>query len=314
MRAPVMAALSDRLDAVADAVPREAPIIYFDVPVHFNIGDLLILAGTETWLKRHGRRVTHRFSVRDYRRFLQSVTEDHVLLFHGGGNMGDLWREHEALRQDVLRRFPRNKAVLLPQTVHFRNAQAAKACGAAYREHADCTVFVRDDTSRRLVEEQMGVACTVAPDMAHVLWHSGALIPQGKGGEGELCIRRTDQEASPGQPFEGIDWHDTLTLNDRILFRLLSRAMHLNRSGAFQRSLMNAWSLLRGQAVARATTLLDRHASILSDRLHAAILGCLLGKEVTIVDNSYGKLSSYFDTWMPGMIPRAGACALDPRL
>lgn len=202
MRAPVMAALSDRLDAVADAVPWEAPIIYFDVPVHFNIGDLLILAGTETWLKRHGRRVTHRFSVRDYRRFLQSVTEDHVLLFHGGGNMGDLWREHEALRQDVLRRFPRNKAVLLPQTVHFRNAQAAKACGAAYREHADCTVFVLDDTSRRLVEEQM----------------------------------------------------------------------------------------------------------------HAAILGCLLGKEVTIVDNSYGKLSSYFDTWMPGMIPRAGACALDPRL
>jgi len=140
MRAPVMAALSDRLDAVADAVPWEAPIIYFDVPVHFNIGDLLILAGTETWLKRHGRRVTHRFSVRDYRRFLQSVTEDHVLLFHGGGNMGDLWREHEALRQDVLRRFPRNKAVLLPQTVHFRNAQAAKACGAAYREHADCTI------------------------------------------------------------------------------------------------------------------------------------------------------------------------------
>src|SRR5262245_47802474 len=108
--AALMAALGERHDALADIVPPGAPGIYFDVPVHHNVGDLLIYAGTEALLARFGWRVTHRFSVFDYSHFLDAVTDEHVLLLHGGGNMGDLWPEHEPMRQDLLRRF-RNRTV-----------------------------------------------------------------------------------------------------------------------------------------------------------------------------------------------------------
>lgn len=42
---------------------------------------------------------------------------------------------------------------------------------------------------------------------------------------------------------------------------------------------------------------INRYDVIYATRLHAAILGYLLGKEVHVIDNSYGKISSLFDTW-----------------
>ncbi len=298
-QAALMAALGARHDALSGIVPPQAPIIYFDVPVHHNLGDLLIYAGTEALLARFGWHITHRFSVLDYRHFLDAVTDRHVLLLHGGGNMGDLWPGHEPMRQDLLRRF-RNKTVVLPQTIHFQDRAAAAACGAAYREHPDCTVLVRDAVSRRVAEDWMGVTCAVMPDMAHALWWSGDPFGGGPSGSGELCLRRTDKEAPGGVPAsEGIDWRDVLTIPDRVFRRLLVRAMTRNRDARVQRALTEAWRWQRDRLIARAAALFARHESIRSDRLHAALLGCLLGKDVSIIDNSYGKLSSYFDTWMP---------------
>lgn len=42
---------------------------------------------------------------------------------------------------------------------------------------------------------------------------------------------------------------------------------------------------------------INRYDVVYATRLHAAILGYLLGKEVHVIDNSYGKISSLFDTW-----------------
>ncbi|MGE0665494.1 MAG: polysaccharide pyruvyl transferase family protein [Sphingomonadales bacterium] len=299
-----MAELASRHGALADIVPRGAPVIYADVPVHYNVGDLLIHAGTEALAARHGWRVTHRFSVHDYRHFLDAVTDEHVLLLHGGGNLGDLWPEHEALRQLLLRRF-RNKTVVLPQSMHFQDRAAAESCGEAYREHPDCTLFVRDDASRRVAGAWMGVSCEIMPDMAHALWRSKALS-SGASGTGELLMRRTDQEAPGGRPMEGMDWNDILTRPDRLLLRALVEGMGRNRSPALQRLMANAWRAQAARLVGRAAALFGRHARIRSDRLHAVLLGCLLDKNVAAIDNSYGKLSSYFDTWMPGMVPVAG--------
>jgi pyruvyl transferase EpsO len=38
-------------------------------------------------------------------------------------------------------------------------------------------------------------------------------------------------------------------------------------------------------------------AHVETDRLHSAIVARLAGRPVTLVDNSYGKLSAYYDAW-----------------
>ena len=37
---------------------------------------------------------------------------------------------------------------------------------------------------------------------------------------------------------------------------------------------------------------------VLTDRLHAVILSCLLGRPMVALDNNYGKIGSFVDTWL----------------
>ena len=42
---------------------------------------------------------------------------------------------------------------------------------------------------------------------------------------------------------------------------------------------------------------LGAYKTIYTTRLHAAILGVLLGKKVVFMDNSYGKNRGFYETW-----------------
>ncbi len=44
--------------------------------------------------------------------------------------------------------------------------------------------------------------------------------------------------------------------------------------------------------------MLSRPRVIYTNRLHAMLLGLLLGREVRWFDNSYGKLGAYAETWL----------------
>ena len=43
---------------------------------------------------------------------------------------------------------------------------------------------------------------------------------------------------------------------------------------------------------------LGAYKTIYTTRLHAAILGVLLGKKVVFMDNSYGKNRGFYETWL----------------
>ena len=43
---------------------------------------------------------------------------------------------------------------------------------------------------------------------------------------------------------------------------------------------------------------LGAYKTIYTTRLHAAILGALLGKKVVFMDNSYGKNRGFYETWL----------------
>jgi exopolysaccharide biosynthesis predicted pyruvyltransferase EpsI len=57
---------------------------------------------------------------------------------------------------------------------------------------------------------------------------------------------------------------------------------------------------------------LERAEHIVSDRLHVCIGGALLGKRVTMLDNSYGKNCSVFLTSMKANFPRVAFSDIEP--
>ena len=54
----------------------------------------------------------------------------------------------------------------------------------------------------------------------------------------------------------------------------------------------------RKQMTSRGVSFLSFYKKVYTTRLHVLILSVLLGKEVYIIDNSYGKLSGCYYTWL----------------
>src|SRR5688572_25887538 len=121
-----MDGLKQKLGGIASRIPAGAPVVYLDLPIHMNVGDLLINLGAEIFFRDSGVRPRLRLSVNDYKRRMAGISREDVLVFHGGGNMNDIWPRHEELRQTVLRAFPHNRVIVMPQTVHFSDKEKGR--------------------------------------------------------------------------------------------------------------------------------------------------------------------------------------------
>ncbi|WP_417698678.1 polysaccharide pyruvyl transferase family protein [Psychromonas sp.] len=85
----------------------DASVAYVDIPFHFNVGDLLIYKGTEQFFKEYNIKVNYRcFSLNCS---LKSIESCDVIVMHGGGNFGDIYSEHQSLREKLISKFPNKR-------------------------------------------------------------------------------------------------------------------------------------------------------------------------------------------------------------
>lgn len=74
-------------------------------------------------------------------------------------------------------------------------------------------------------------------------------------------------------------------------------------------------SMERGYAAAATFAMMNlvgRASRVMSDRLHVSIMAAILGKEVTIYDNNYGKNGSIFDHSMKNVYPNVSYAGSSP--
>jgi exopolysaccharide biosynthesis predicted pyruvyltransferase EpsI len=294
-------------EALAPWVDGHAECALLDFQNHGNVGDSAIWLGALAWLERIGCRIRHVCSERDYDpRPLRRVLGDRPILLSGGGNLGDLWPAFQRFRERVLADFPDRRILQLPQSIHFTRAENAERARAAFTAHPDFHLFVRDRASLELARGQLGITARLCPDMVHMLDMSAFAEPKR---HRLLVLSRADQEKLPisEQALKRArrtdcliaDWVEQPRLPEEKLYR---RARRLVRArwlpgGPFERRALHYTRLLASQRVHWGSALLGSARAIVTDRLHAALLGRLGGTRVYFVDNSYGKLSAYAGTW-----------------
>ena len=306
--ARVMNSLKDKLKEILGSFDTTKRVIYYDYPLHMNIGDLLINLGTEQFLADHNINVWRRYSVFDMPDSIKGMEDDVVILCHGGGNFGDLYPILQNGRERVLRLYPRNRIVILPQTVHFRSRERFFQSMEQFRSHGNCYIFARDNRSLEFLRQASFTQTSAMPDMAHYLW--GKLLPiTPRAYEAQpLRFVRRDGEAKASPLFEcnpgtvlSYDWPDIITWPTRRRAGLILRAIVLQNGLGLHTQKYWQWRLVCDWVVRDGVKLFSRYRKIYTNRLHAMILGLLLEREVCAFDNSYGKLSSYRDTWLNGM-------------
>jgi pyruvyl transferase EpsO len=230
------------------------------------------------------------------------LTKDAIILIHGGGNFGDLWPSHQRFREEVIAAFPTHKIIQLPQTIYFREQSNLACAKSVLNKHPNLTILVRDLRSLEFARQEFTAPSYLCPDMAFAV---GLLRRPARPSVDVLWLCRTDLESS-GKAFdlsvagiERVDWLDEadtsftarirwvgtrLCYRPRVLWWVWPHMIHVFDALARQR-------LLRGCRI------LSRGKIVMTDRLHGHILSLLLGTPHVLLDNNYGKLRSFYETW-----------------
>ena len=283
-------------------------VVLYDYPLHLNVGDLLIEMGTEQFFAENNIQVWKRYSVYDMPASIRGMDDDVVIFCHGGGNLGDLYPLFQRGRDRVLDLYPRNPILVLPQTLYFNSADCFRESMARFRAHGNCHIFARDERSLEALQRAGVHRSSTMPDMAHYLW--GNLRAESSPEDSARILRlvRRDMESKssalqqstdPANP--DYDWHNVIAHRTSRYARLTIKAIRMRSDLGLHTQKYWQWRPMQDRAIGDSVSFFSRYPKICTNRLHGMLLGLLLGREVCAFDNSYGKLSSYRDTWLRGM-------------
>jgi len=291
---------------LAELIPVGARVAQVDHPSHANVGDHAIWLGERIALSALSARRVYTCSLANYdRREIATATGDRPILIHGGGNLGDLWPQHEQFREDLIRDFPNNRIIQLTQSIHFDDPSRATALRERVKSHGGVTIMVRDRPSLDRAAELLGVDAVLCPDMAFAL---GSLprrqaprcdVLYLRRSDGEACADRGEEPRRAGIDIETRDWLECGAF-EAFLGRADLRHPSIFGSQVGRKVLRNRlYDTQSAASLRRGTMILSRGRQVVTDRLHGFILSLLAGIPVIPLDNRTGKISAFISTWFP---------------
>jgi len=282
-----------------------AEAVLLDFPRHRNAGDSLIWAGERSYLRSLGVRVTYSSDSGRLNSALFDVKRrGAVVLFHGGGNLGDLWPGYQRFREQIISTIPQNRVVILSQSLFFNEAEAAKRANRVFAEHGNVSILLRDHESIARARVSLPDAHVVfCPDMAF----GNELVRHERSPKYDYVItargdreRSTDEVPSLESAVGPLDWESGmsrwksakywLARSPGMAYRRLPRNARPVLEFLTQRS--NDW--MAGVNVESAQEIVSRGRVVVTDRLHVHILCTLLAIPHVVIDNSYGKIGAVF--------------------
>jgi pyruvyl transferase EpsO len=304
------------LKAFRPLIDSARPVALVDFPDSKNSGDHAIWLGEKAYLKARNIEPAYQCSVQTYDKGqMAGALGDGLILMHGGGNFGDIYTLYHNFRMRVLADFPDNPVVVFPQTVMFFSDEAIRVTAERLAQHGKVTLAARDVLSQHILKRAFGDVAKVilAPDMAFML---GPLARSCAPKFDVVWISRTDTEgvhgnslASAGLPplqpvqaglgdfDDGIAVATSAEMSGTRL--LLSDWYRMELVGQH-----NLETYRRHDFDARAQFWFDRALRLMSagrvvvtDRLHAHIICTLAGIPHVLLNNSYGKNVSFFESW-----------------
>lgn len=295
---------SDKVWQLALAIERSLdPVVNADywlleIPYYANVGDTLIWRGERDFLSRLPWRCKGSFSYSSPQS--PRLKDGDLVLFQGGGNFGDLWEEPHAYRKRIMKAFPNCRYVVFPQTVHWQDTRNLAEDARFFADY-DCLICVRDHRSRDILASSFKNDVLLVPDMAFCMETSAWRAP--RRAQGPLMVMRGDSEFKPSASLEEVLRTERPAVEDwwpieRGVGRFGTVAALLRRRLP---SLYDAYmqKVYLPQLIRLGVRQLSCRTDVYTTRLHACILGILLGKEkVVLFDNSYGKNRSFYETWL----------------
>ena len=295
--------LEDRLLPLIDR-----DYVFLDLPYHPNVGDTLIASAAITLLKKAPYRCLYYSSSNTFDR--RKINSNTLILFNGGGNFGDLWRDYSVFRNKIISEHPENHFLIFPQSVSYldkknleEDVKIYSLCGKRM------TICARDRESFEFLKKNfVNNNLLLVPDMA--FYTDRRLLNPKYGKDRVLFLKRRDKEFVSDSKYnivpDNAEIHDWPTLESKMLrfYGKYLRFIQLSRSIRWYPNFLLhvedfIWQkLILPYYLKNGINFVNRYDVIYTTRLHVAILGVLLNKQVHFFNNSYGKNYALYNTWL----------------
>lgn len=281
---------------------RRKKIILFGTPVHGNLGDHAIAFEEKCFFEDFFPEYQY-FEIlmplyhTQKEKIKPAVNLEDMIVISGGGWMGNLWLHNEEVIREIIRSYPDNEIVILPQTIYYTSDESGDRERRITREvikaHKNLQIFAREKISYCFFKENFcfsgNSGVYLAPDM--VLYGKNIGTDWNEKKEKnviQLCMRE-DCEAAHGK---SSDFY--LKLKSKYSVRTVNTVI---------KGLVAPQNRVRELKKSFAT-FQNAHATI-TDRLHAMLFSVLNGTPCIVLNNKTGKVFGVAE-WLEetGMITR----------
>lgn len=129
-------------------------------PTHGNMGDHAIAFSETLFLQRIGVpyiELTYgKLAEWDRNGFLD-VMDGHPILMNGGGNLGTLWPDAENKQREIIRKNPRSRIAILPNTIFYedsdRGREEFEKSKILYNSHKNLHLYAREKVSYEVMRQ-----------------------------------------------------------------------------------------------------------------------------------------------------------------
>lgn len=219
------------------------------------------------------------------RRIKKYITPKDVLLTSGGGWLGTLWSHNEETVRGIIKSYPDNKIVLLPQTVFYDESEFGKSylneAREIYPKHKNLIFCLREKNSYNFViNNGLGSVenCVLMPDMVFFLNRTRDSQRSGV----VLCLREDRELVADNR--EKIE--KCVTRNGEI-FSYSDTHIH----GEVPLDMRDAELDKKFGAFSGARL-------VITDRLHGMLFSLITGTPCIAFDNVTRKVEGTYFTWL----------------
>lgn len=174
-------------------------LIVMGIPHHGNMGDNAISIAEENLLEKYFSNYKIYYMQEDYldicaKKAKSFIANEDIILFHGGGNIGDTYVTPEKGRRAVIELFPNNKIIIFPQTAYFSDTESGRKeleiSKKIYNSHKNLIIMAREKKSYDFMKEHFyNARVHLTPDIAMSLQRKSD-----KERKGALLVFRADKE------------------------------------------------------------------------------------------------------------------------
>lgn len=273
----------------------EKRIFYFGIPMHSNIGDLAQCVCIRKFFKREypDYRVVEIDSTvfMDSTKILRSrlkgiIGKNDLIFFQSGYCTQDLGGVEDLMHQAVMQDYPRNKLVMLPQTVFFKSEERKRQASMIYNAHKHLLILLRDSVSYRKAER-------IFPDVMKLLYPDivatmiGTMKISGSRNGILMCMRNDSEKYYSDHDIDKLKTQLNAMADVEILDTTVTKRI-------------NAQSPDLNEYVETFIKKFGRYKLVITDRYHGTIFSLIAGTPVIVIKTTDHKVTTGVD-WFQGI-------------